>query len=248
MVGTILIIGVIYLFLLKDNFANFIVAILDQLIYHDRSDAIVAYLKSFKAYETGLFLIAFSGVLFIIFRCYLNSILKYFREINRGIDTLVSEEDKDIALPPELAATERKINSIRRTLKKRKMDAEHAEQRKNDLVMYLAHDLKTPLSSVIGYITLLRDEKQVSDELRERYLSIALDKAERLEELLNEFFEITRFNLSNITLVYSKISLTKMLEQLAYEFKPMLAEKNLKGPFQRQGHAAELYLGHHRIQ
>ena len=55
MVGTILIIGVIYLFLLKDNFANFIVAILDQLIYHDRSDAIVAYLKSFKAYETGLF-------------------------------------------------------------------------------------------------------------------------------------------------------------------------------------------------
>ena len=232
MVGTILIIGVIYLFLLKDNFANFIVAILDQLIYHDRSDAIVAYLKSFKAYETGLFLIAFSGVLFIIFRCYLNIILKYFREINRGIDTLVSEEDKDIALPPELAATERKINSIRRTLKKRKMDAEHAEQRKNDLVMYLAHDLKTPLSSVIGYITLLRDEKQVSDELRERYLSIALDKAERLEELLNEFFEITRFNLSNITLVYSKISLTKMLEQLAYEFKPMLAEKNLKCEFE----------------
>lgn len=232
--GTILIIGAVYLFILKDNFANFIVAILDRFVFHDRDDAVVAYLKTFKAYEIWLFLIAFSGVLFIIFRRYLNSILKYFKEINRGIDTLVSEDDKDIALPPELASTERRINSIRSTLIKRKTDAERAEQRKNDLVMYLAHDLKTPLSSVIGYIALLRDENQISDELRERYLSIALDKAERLEDLLNEFFEITRFNLSNITLVYRKINLTKILEQLAYEFKPMLAEKNLKCEFETQ--------------
>ncbi len=54
--------------------------------------------------------------------------------------------------------------------------------------MYLAHDLKTPLSSVIGYLTLLRDESQISKELREKYLSITLGKAERLEDLINEFF------------------------------------------------------------
>ena len=60
--------------------------------------------------------------------------------------------------------------------------------------MYLAHDLKTPRSSVIGYLTLLHDdEQQISQELREKYLSISLDKAERLEDLINEFFEITRF-------------------------------------------------------
>lgn len=53
--------------------------------------------------------------------------------------------------------------------------------------MYLAHDLKTPLSSVIGYLTLLRDESQISKELREKYLSITLSKAERLEDLINEF-------------------------------------------------------------
>ena len=100
--------------------------------------------------------------------------------------------------------------------------------------MYLAHDLKTPLSSVIGYLTLLRDENQISDELRERYLSISLDKAERLEDLINEFFEITRFNLSNITLVYKKINLTRLLGQLAYEFQPMLAEKHLKCEFEIQ--------------
>lgn len=81
---------------------------------------------------------------------------------------------------------------------------------------------------------MLRDENQISDELRERYLSISLDKAERLEDLINEFFEITRFNLSNITLVYRQINLTRMLEQLVYEFKPMLAEKNLKCEFEIQ--------------
>lgn len=67
-----------------------------------------------------------------------------------------------------------------------------------------------------------------------KYLTISLDKAERLEELINEFFEITRFNLSNITLVYSKINRTMMLEQLGHEFKPMLAGKNLKCEFDVQ--------------
>lgn len=73
-------------------------------------------------------------------------------------------------------------------------------KKKNDLIVYLAHDLKTPLTSVIGYLSLLRDELQISEKLRERYTEIALNKAERLEELINEFFDITRFNLSVMTL------------------------------------------------
>ena len=234
MVCSLLVIAGVYLFILKDNFANAVVYILEHFIYHDRDEAAGVYLKTFKRYEFWLFLLAILGVFFVVFRIFVGNVSKYFKEINRGIDSLVNEDAHDIALPAELASTERKINSIRHTLTKRKTDAELAEQRKNDLVMYLAHDLKTPLSSVIGYLTLLRDEGQISDELRERYLSISLDKAERLEDLINEFFEITRFNLSNITLIYSKINLTRMLEQLAYEFKPMLAEKNLKLEFEMQ--------------
>ena len=234
MVCSLLVIAGVYLFILKDNFANAVVYILEHFIYHDRDEAAGVYLKTFKRYEFWLFLLAILGVFFVVFRIFVGNVSKYFKEINRGIDSLVNEDAHDIALPAELASTERKINSIRHTLTKRKTDTELAEQRKNDLVMYLAHDLKTPLSSVIGYLTLLRDEGQISDELRERYLSISLDKAERLEDLINEFFEITRFNLSNITLIYSKINLTRMLEQLAYEFKPMLAEKNLKLEFEMQ--------------
>lgn len=96
-----------------------------------------------------------------------------------------------------------------------------------ELVMYLAHDLKTPLASSISYLNLLRDEKQLSEELREKYLSIALTKSERLEDMINEFLEIARYSLSTITLQYSEINLTRLLEQLVYELQPVLDQKSL---------------------
>ena len=105
--------------------------------------------------------------------------------------------------------------------------ARDAEQRKNDLVVYLAHDLKTPLTSVIGYLTLLRDEPQLSPQLRARYTGIALDKAQRLEDLINEFFDITRFSLTHLELERQSVDLRRMLEQMASEFAPVLKEKDM---------------------
>ena len=127
----------------------------------------------------------------------------------------------------ELFPMERKLNTIKHMIEQQKNDMLAAEQRKNDLIMYLAHDLKTPLASVIGYLNLLRDEGQIADTLREKYLSISLDKAERLEDLINEFFEISKYNLTTISLQYSTINLKRLLEMLLYEFRPMLQEKKL---------------------
>ncbi len=119
------------------------------------------------------------------------------------------------------------MNEVQFQIHQNKRLAREAEQRKNDLVVYLAHDLKTPLTSVIGYLTLLKEEVQISPQLREKYLSISLEKAERLEELINEFFEITRFSLTHLELELSTVSLKRMLEQIMYEFSPMLAQKQM---------------------
>ena len=94
-------------------------------------------------------------------------------------------------------------------------------------MVYLAHDLKTPLTSVIGYLTLLRDEPDLSPALRARYTGIALDKAERLEDLINEFFDVTRFSLTRMELEKRPCDLSRMLQQVASEFAPMLEERSL---------------------
>ncbi len=212
---------------LRGRFANWVVGFLDHVVFRDYNRALDLYQQVFRNYMEWFMAFAFFAVFLVSLWIYLKSFTKYFYEINRGIDALVEELSGEIILSPELALTERKINHIRHTLERRKSEAAAAEQRKNDLVVYLAHDLKTPLTSVIGYLTLLRDEGQISEELREKYLSISLEKAERLEDLINEFFEITRFSLSGITLEYSNVNLTRLLEQLTYEFRPMLLEKNL---------------------
>src|SRR5699024_5024367 len=136
--------------------------------------------------------------------------------------------EEPIRLPPAMKSVEDQLNLAREEAIHAQRTAREAEQRKNDLVVYLAHDLKTPLTSVIGYLTLLRDEPQISPELRARYTGIALEKAERLEDLINEFFDITRFSLTHLELEKQPTDLTRMLEQVASEFAPQFAEKDLR--------------------
>lgn len=164
----------------------------------------------------------------IIFIYYWRKTLSYTDTIVSSTEILVRQDDELIHLPPELREVEDKLNNLKMNAIRNARLAKESEQRKNDLIVYLAHDLKTPLTSVIGYLSLLRDEQQISEELRTKYLSISLEKAQRLEDLINEFFDITRFNLSHMTLESSKVNLSRMLEQIVYEFLPLFAEKNLQ--------------------
>lgn len=151
----------------------------------------------------------------------------YIDEVQMAASQLVDDSDDIIVLSPELNEIADSLNHLKRESLHNAQAARSAEQRKNDLIMYLAHDLKTPLSSVIGYLTLLRDEPGVDEATRTRYLTTTLRKAERLDTLINEFFEITRFNLSKVPLQYHAIDLTRLLEQLVFEAQPLLDSKNL---------------------
>lgn len=217
----------LYSALFYGKIANWTVAFFQRVLGTDYDSALHMYQDIIRRHQDIIFRLIIILTILVIFKIYLNWFTKYFAEINRGMDSLIKEDAAEISLSPEMLPIERKMNTVRRTIEKQKNEMVEGEKRKNDLIMYLAHDLKTPLASVIGYLNLLRDEREISEELREKYLSISLVKAQRLEELINEFFEIARFNLSDITLQYGTINLTRLFEQLIYEFTPMMKEKNL---------------------
>ncbi len=201
-------------------------AVCHQFIWYD-TDLLYPLLKLIKDHLALSITAALSGIWLLITYRFASRLLHYLDEVGMAAEQLAAPTSEPIVLPDAISYMENEMNLVREKALNSVRAAKEAERRKNDLVVYLAHDLKTPLTSVIGYLTLLHDESQISEELRKKYLSISLEKAERLEELINEFFEITRFNLSEITLEYSRVNLTRLLEQLTYEFQPMLLEKNL---------------------
>ena len=149
-------------------------------------------------------------------------------KLYKALDNILSENNQNIELPNEMTKFSEKLNQIKYEYILSTKRAKEAEQNKNDLIMYMAHDLKTPLTSVIGYLSLLNEEKEISKDLQNRYMKIALNKSLRLEELTNQFFEITRYNLNDMPINKSNIDLVMLLEQLIEEFYPMLEERHLK--------------------
>lgn len=204
---------------------DWLVYAFQSLLKLDYQDALNLYQQIFRNNRDIILFFAVAVVFCVFFGIYISLFTRYFNEINRGIDALLDEDNVEIRLPTEMSEVEKKLNTVRQTLEKRVLEAQLAEQRKNDLVMYLAHDLRTPLTSIIGYLSLLDEAPDMPLEQKANYVHITLDKAYRLETLINEFFEITRYNLQEIQLEQETIDLYYMLVQLADEFYPILSAK-----------------------
>ena len=127
------------------------------------------------------------------------------------------------AFPPGWEELALVAADAKRAASERERQLADESARRSDLVTYLAHDLKTPLTSVIGYLSLLDEVPDMPEAQRVRYTGIALDKACRLERLVNEFFDITRYSLTNIELELAPVDLAGLLVQLSDEFYPALA-------------------------
>lgn len=209
----------------RGKFGNWIVGFLQKTFNLSYYDALTIHQYTFRNNMDIIMLVLMVVFSLIIFRFAISRITRYFDEIAEGMDELMKGSDKEIELSPEMGFLETKLNMCRHILEKRERDAKQAEQRKNDLVVYLAHDIKTPLTSVIGYLDLMSEIPDMPTEQRAKYMEITLEKANRLEKLINEFFEITRYNLQAIVLDKKDFNLSYMLFQMADEFYPMLSEK-----------------------
>ncbi|HJC24987.1 MAG TPA: HAMP domain-containing histidine kinase [Candidatus Eisenbergiella merdavium] len=155
-------------------------------------------------------------------------------QISRLIhDFMNTDSDSASIFPKEYAEISVQMAEIKSAMQRHEQILKEEAARKNDLITYLAHDLKTPLTSVIGYLSLLDDAPDLPLQQRAKYVHITLDKAQRLESLINEFFEITRYNLQQIEIEKETIDLYYMLVQMTDEFYPLL---------QKHGNRIELHV------
>lgn len=150
---------------------------------------------------------------------------KKMSELSEMIRVYMSEEQSIDLFPVEYSEISTQLAELRMKLQKHEQLLKEEVGRKNDLVAYLAHDLKTPLTSVVGYLSLLNEAEDMPTKMQEKYIDITLRKALRLEELINEFFEITRYNMMQISVDMERIDLSYMLFQMADEFYPQLQKK-----------------------
>ncbi len=137
-------------------------------------------------------------------------------------DFMIEEKGNIDIFPKEYAEISAQMSDIKQAMQRHEQMLKEEASRKNDLIAYLAHDLKTPLTSVIGYLALLDEAQDMPIEQKTKYVNIALSKALRLEKLINEFFDITRYNLQQIDLEKESINLCHMLVQMTDEFYPLL--------------------------
>jgi signal transduction histidine kinase len=102
-----------------------------------------------------------------------------------------------------------------------------AESSKDQLVVNLAHDLRTPLTSVLGYLDLVIKDKQLTEEQVKHFISIAYTKSRHLERLIEGLFEITRMNYGKLTIKQEQVNLSELLYQLHEELYPLFEKHYL---------------------
>lgn len=135
-------------------------------------------------------------------------------------DTLFADRFAPIELPDDLSVARADLIQIQNRALSDERAAKAAEVRKNELVAYLAHDIRTPLTSVVGYLSILKETPDLPVADRAKLAGIALEKAERLEGLVGEFFEITRYDLQAIPIERERVGIALFLRQVADELYP----------------------------
>ena len=176
---------------------------------------------------TGLSILFFFGYYILLSA----PMVKYLREILNGVERIKNGDlNTEIAVRSsgELRELAMAINTMQAELKVSIDKEREAEHIKDELITNVAHDLRTPLTSVIGYLNLLRQSEQLPEETGQKYIEIAYNKAERMEGLVNDLFDYTRYEKNKISMSKHPLELKQFMEQIIDEFYPSLREHQLE--------------------
>ena len=156
--------------------------------------------------------------------------IRYLGRISDAVQSISQgnlNTEVDVTGDDEFSAMAANLNKMSSDIRKLMDREREAERTKNELITNVAHDLRTPLTSIIGYLELLAGNTQIPQEMQHKYIEIAYSKSRRLEKLIEDLFGFTKLNYGKIAMHIGQIDIVKLLEQLLEEAYPNFEEKNL---------------------
>lgn len=214
--------------------AAFVTCLIESLLVINISRLVSVFSFENETSEIEILLYVFSAVIlfsFVFFLMQRHSI-RYTEELSEQMDALASgdfDHKIEIRGNDEFSQMAEHLNELGDDLKAMLEAERESEKSKNDLITNIAHDLRTPLTSIIGYLELLsgKGKTVLRDEQKEKYLNIAYTKSKRLEQLINDLFDFTKLSYGKMTMKVSYVDLVKLLEQLLEEAYPNFVDKGL---------------------
>ncbi|MBO0959688.1 HAMP domain-containing histidine kinase [Neobacillus sp. MM2021_6] len=180
--------------------------------------------------DINFFLLIFIPLSFLFFYLFTKRYSMYFKEISTGIRYLAQGDFTyrvQLKSNDEFEQIARDINQTSEKLQEAIARGDFSESSKEQLVVNLAHDLRTPLTSVLGYLDLILKENDLTEEQVRHFLTIAFTKSQRLEKLIDELFEITRMNYGMLPIEQKQVNISELLFQLNEELFPIFEKSNL---------------------
>lgn len=156
--------------------------------------------------------------------------IRYISRISEAVQN-ISEGDLntviDVIGDDEFSSMAANLNHMAADIKKLMEKERESERTKNELITNVAHDLRTPLTSIIGYLELLAGNQQIPADMQHKYIEIAYGKSRRLQKLIEDLFGFTKLNCGKIAMHVGQIDIVKLLGQLVEEAYPNFVEKGL---------------------
>lgn len=175
-----------------------------------------------------LFFILFWGILYLMLNHKITAIQSQYEELLDSTKHLAErnftmDQDKQYPFFQQFANS---LIVIEKEFKKAVDDELKSQSLKNELITNISHDLKTPLTSIITYIDLMKDDT-LNKETRDKYLLTLEHNSLRLKHLIDDLFEISKANSGNITLNYMNIDLVALIKQIHFELEDKINSSKL---------------------
>lgn len=228
-------------------FINIIVAYLIAFLCDVALMIILQHTNVFHLPYEWLYIIAFliSLLIFLVtFFDLMNITLKYIDVLSGTIQRVTAgdyEVEAPIKYDDELGLLAANINALAKTLRDKEKESEilkenerlaydaerNAEKQKNDLITNVAHDLRTPLTTIVGYLELIKNNQQLTKEEIQKYSSVAYEKSKRLQSMMDDLFEFTSLDQANVKIHMATINITELILQIVDEFYPTFQEHHI---------------------